>query len=118
MSTQQTKDPTAPSISERVRRLETLLAQGRPASDSSARDAAESLLSLVATDRISRITSEVGRCQTADVDAADVLTLRVLLLEYGAAVRHLRSVASITEQRLSTAATAIKESARLLGRHT
>jgi hypothetical protein len=118
MSTQQAKEPTAQSIAERLRRLETLLAGARPAADSSARDAAESLLSLVMTDRISRITSEVGRRQTADVDAADVLTMRMLLLDYGAAVLHLRMVASITEQRLSTAATAIKESARLLGRHT
>jgi hypothetical protein len=118
MSTQQAEEPRADSISERLRRLEALLAAARPAPDPQTREAAESLLSSVMTDRISRIASELARWQTARVDAADVLTMRVLLAEYGAAVRHLRAVASITEQRLSAAATAIKESTRLLGRHT
>ena len=108
----------AESVSERLRKLEEILATPRAADSSHATaDAADSMLSFVMTDRIRRITAELARSHHGEIDAAELVAMRLLLIEYGTALRHLRAAAKITEQRLSTAATAIKECERLYAKH-
>lgn len=107
------------SVSERLRKLEEILATPRAADSSHATaDAADSMLSFVMTDRIRRMTAELARPHHGEIDAAELVAMRLLLIEYGTALRHLRAAAKITEQRLSSAATAIKECERLSAKHT
>ena len=74
------------------------------------------MLGSVMIERIRRTTSELERRRTGDIDAIDALTMRLLLVDYVAAVSHLRAVVRITERRLTGASAAIKEGGRRVER--
>lgn len=107
------------SDSARLLGLEQILATSRSALGSPGigdGDAAELMLGSVMIERIRRTTSELERRRTGDIDAIDALTMRLLLVDYVAAVSHLRAVVRITERRLTGASAAIKEGGRRVER--
>jgi hypothetical protein len=66
--------------------------------------------------RIGRLTSELTRGGTGDIDDIDRVAMRILLSDYTAAVGHLRATARLAEQRLADAAVPIQETRLLIRR--
>jgi predicted ATP-grasp superfamily ATP-dependent carboligase len=105
--------------SERLLELERILASSpsvSKAGSSPDSDLVETMLGSVLTERIGRTTSLLAQTHGADVDAADLVAVRLLLADYGAAVSHLRAATRLTEVRLARAAASLKADARQLSR--
>jgi hypothetical protein len=84
-------------MSSRLLRLEQILAQtSRTAVDSVRRDdAADVHLGSVSEERLRRLTSELSREMSSELDPVDAITMRLLLDEYTSSVSHLRAVATM-----------------------
>jgi hypothetical protein len=88
----------APSrdTSERLARLQQILAQTSSGSNSGTADnadAAEVHLSSVLTERIRLLTTELQGIGSPGLDESDAVVVKLLLNEYSTAVGHLRAVA-------------------------
>ena len=109
--------PIAPDPAEKLLELERILASSSAVSPAAVRgaDLAETMIGSVLTERIRETTSLLSQPR-ADVDAADLVAMRLLLADYGAAVAHLRAAAKLTEARLARVAAAVKQDARRVER--
>jgi hypothetical protein len=106
--------PTAPDDADRLLELERILASSSsaPAPASLGSDITEMMLGSVLTERIRKTTSLLSQPRTGDVDAADLVAMRLLLADYTAAVSHLRAATSATEARLARVAAGLKNDVR------
>jgi hypothetical protein len=104
--------------SERLLELVRILASSPSVSSAagSSADLAETMLANVLTERIGRTTSLLSQTRGADIDDADLVAMRLLLADYGAAVSHLRAATRLTEARLARTAVSIKADGRRVSR--
>lgn len=66
------------------------------------------MLNSVPTGRIRETTSLLNESRGTEVDAADVVAMRLLLLDYVGAVERLRAVTKLAEERLAHARIVIR----------
>ena len=107
--------PSPHDTAQRLAALEQILAQ-TTAGATTAGDAADLLLTSVATERIRRLTAELQATQSRQLDAVDTLVLRILLNEYSNAVGRLRAVARMAAASVDGAATPMRRARRTLHR--
>lgn len=105
-----------PSV--RLRQLEEILAQARPAShvDGQETNLVALNLSRVPMERIRQMTGLLEQRLNDEIDAVDAVALRVLVNDFTAAVGQLRAVTRLTGEQLAGIAGAIKEAQRLVQR--
>jgi hypothetical protein len=104
--------------SQRLRRLERILAEAKAPSAAAVNDcdAATARLASVPLERIRQITAELLRPSSTAGDDVDALTIRLLLNDYATAVTHLRAVVREAGERIDAAASPIKDTRRFLWR--
>ena len=105
-----------PSV--RLRQLEGILAQARPASHVDRRETDLVALNLnrVPMERIRQMTGLLEQRLNHEIDAVDAVALRVLVNEFADVVGQLRAVTRLTGEQLAEIAGAIKKAQRLVQR--
>jgi hypothetical protein len=88
--------------------LQRILASS-PSTTTESPDAVTTILSGVPIDRIRQITSLLGKQRGTEMDAADLIAMRVLLADYVDAVGRLRAVTKLTEEDLARVGASIKK---------
>lgn len=108
---------TAPDPSEKLLELERILASTSSvsAATGSGADLAATMIRSVLTERIKQTTSLLSQPH-GDVDAADLVAMRLLLADYTTAVTNLRSAARQTEARLAGTAASLAADGRRVDR--
>jgi hypothetical protein len=110
--------PTVPDDADRLLELERILASSSsaPAPAGLESDITEMRLGSVLTERICKTTSLLSQLRSGDVDATDLVAMRLLLADYAAAVSHLRAATRTTEARLARVAGPLKNDMRRVTR--
>jgi hypothetical protein len=105
--------------SRRLLELKRILASSPRASagaSSESADAASLILHSVPAGRIRETTSLLNETRGTEVDAADALAMRLLLLDYVGAVERLRAVTKLADERLARARIVIRRGANRVER--
>jgi hypothetical protein len=99
----------------RLLELERILASSSAASaraGAAGANVSELLLGRVLIERIRQTTTLLSKPRDAEVDAPDLVAMRLLLADYVAAVGYLRALTTLADSRLARAAAVIKEDGR------
>ena len=103
-----------PSV--RLRQIEEILAQVRPASHVDGRETNLAALNLsrVPVERIRQMTGVLEQRLNHEIDAVDAVALRMLVNDFAAAVAQLRAVTRLTGEQLTEIAGVVQEAQRLV----
>jgi hypothetical protein len=100
-------------LTDRLTRLIELLDGTHAASTAAVGESHGNRLDHTADERIRALTAMLGEgLDRSEMSVEDALLMRLLLDDYGRAVRHVRAVASETDTRLNDVATVLKEGYR------
>ena len=108
---------TPQDLSQRLVRIAHILNAAGVPRVGSTMDAIELHLRSVPLERMKQLTGELAQRDGRDADELDLVTMRLLLEEYTAAVGHLRAVARAAAARVDGAPVPLKQTRKYIHRH-